>query len=150
LHSFGSSNACQGNTYVHDPSWNRGTGDENDLDNILVNNALLDIYVKCGTMMYAYKLFGKMNVRDVVSWNIMIMGYNMHGHDNDVLSMFDSMCVEGIKPDEVNFIGILSSCSHVGFVSQGCKYLSQIDSVYSLVPTIEHSLCVIDMLDRFG
>lgn len=126
------------------------TVDEKDFDNILVNNALLDIYVKCGSMVYAYKLFGKMNVRDVASWNIMIMGYGMHGHGNEGLLMFDSMCAEGIKPDEVTFIGVLSACSHVGLVSHGREYLSQMDSVYGLVPTIEHYVCVIDMLGRAG
>ncbi|XP_019107397.2 pentatricopeptide repeat-containing protein At3g14730 isoform X1 [Beta vulgaris subsp. vulgaris] len=119
-------------------------------DNLLVNNALMDVYVKCGSMRYADRVFNKMDVRDVASWNIMIMGFGMHGLGNEALSMFDLMCSENIAPDEISFIGILSACSHGGFLTRGREYLSQMESVYGLVPTIEHYACVVDMLGRAG
>ncbi|KNA09636.1 hypothetical protein SOVF_151780 [Spinacia oleracea] len=121
-----------------------------DFDHLLVNNTLIDVYVKCGSMRYAYMAFDKMNVRDVASWNIMIMGFGMHGQGNEALSMFDFMCAEKIVPDEVTFIGILSACSHAGLLSRGREYLLQMESVYGLVPTIEHYACVVDMLGRAG
>ncbi|XP_021767415.1 pentatricopeptide repeat-containing protein At3g14730-like [Chenopodium quinoa] len=121
-----------------------------DFDHLLVNNTLMDVYVKCGTMRYAYMVFDKMIFRDVASWNIMIMGFGMHGQGNEALSMFDFMCAEKIAPDEVTFIAILSACSHAGLLRQGREYLSQMESVYGVVPTIEHYACVVDMLGRAG
>lgn len=125
-------------------------GDMKDLDYLLVNNALMDIYVKSGNMKYAYRVFDLMSIRDVASWNIMIMGYGMHGHGNEALYMFDCMCAEHIEPDEVTFVGVLSACSHAGLVYRGREYLSKMDSVYGLAPAIEHYACVIDMLGRAG
>lgn len=122
----------------------------NDFENLLVNNTLLDVYVKCGSMRYACLVFDSMTLKDVASWNIMIMGYGMNGHGNEALSMFDFMCADRIAPDEVTFVGVLSACGHSGFLSRGREYLSQMESVYGLVPTIEHYACVIDMLGRAG
>lgn len=122
----------------------------NEFDKLLVNNTLMDVYVKCGSMRYAYMVFDKMNIRDVASWNIMIMGFGMHGHGKEALSMFDFMCAEKIAPDVVTFIGVLSACSHAGLLSQGREYLLQMESLYGLVPTIEHYACVVDMLGRAG
>ncbi|CAO2814602.1 unnamed protein product [Amaranthus hypochondriacus] len=124
--------------------------DVNVHDYLLVYNSLMDVYVKCGYMGYAYRVFEKMNFRDVASWNIMIMGFGMHGQGSEALSMFDSMCRENIAPDVVTFIGILSACNHAGFLSQGREYLSQMETAYGLVPTIEHYACVVDMLGRAG
>ncbi|KAG0495886.1 hypothetical protein HPP92_000577 [Vanilla planifolia] len=45
-----------------------------------VANALVDMYVKCGALLLARKLFDQMFEKDLISWTIMIAGYGMHGH----------------------------------------------------------------------
>ncbi|KAH9322662.1 hypothetical protein KI387_017301, partial [Taxus chinensis] len=45
------------------------------LSNIIVANALIDMYAKCGSIHDAHEVFDKMCQRDVVSWNVMIAGY---------------------------------------------------------------------------
>jgi pentatricopeptide repeat protein len=42
---------------------------------VIVVNALIDMYVKCGSLEKARELFDKINHRDVVSWTTMIAGY---------------------------------------------------------------------------
>ena len=37
-------------------------------------------------------VFERMCNKDVASWNIMIMGYGMHGYGNEALEMFPCMC----------------------------------------------------------
>ncbi|XWS20538.1 hypothetical protein CRYUN_Cryun31cG0110000 [Craigia yunnanensis] len=54
------------------------------------------------------------------------------------------------KHDDVTFVGVLSACSHAGFVSLGRQILGQMKSKYCVVPTIEHYTCVVDMLCRAG
>lgn len=125
-------------------------GDMKDLDYLFVNNVFMDIYVKFGNMKYVYRVFDLMSIRDVVLWNIMIMGYGMYGYGNEVLYMFDCMCVEYIEFDEVIFVGVLLVCSYVGFVYRGREYLSKMDFVYGLVSVIEYYVCVIDMFGRVG
>ncbi|KAK9267153.1 hypothetical protein L1049_009573 [Liquidambar formosana] len=121
-----------------------------DDDDLFVNNAVMDMYAKCGSMREAHLVFDKISHKDVASWNIMIMGYGMHGFGDEALDMFSRMCEAKLKPDEVTFVGVLSACSHAGFVSLGREFLAQMKSIYDVVPTIEHYTCVIDMLGRAG
>lgn len=124
--------------------------DGKDIDDVLLKNAVIDMYAKCGSMRDAHLVFERMSNKDVASWNIMIMGYGMHGYGNEALEMFSRMCEVQLKPDEVTFVGVLSACSHAGFVSQGRNFLVQMKSKYDVAPTIEHYTCVIDMLGRAG
>ncbi|XP_040987931.1 pentatricopeptide repeat-containing protein At3g14730 isoform X1 [Juglans microcarpa x Juglans regia] len=121
-----------------------------DTDDVLVNNAVMDMYAKCGSMRDAHSVFNKMSNKDVASWNIMTMGYGMQGYGNEALHLFSCMCEAQIKPDEITFIGLLSACSHAGFVRQGREFLMLMKSTYGVDPTIEHYTCVIDMLGRAG
>ncbi|XP_022846227.1 pentatricopeptide repeat-containing protein At3g14730 [Olea europaea var. sylvestris] len=115
-----------------------------------IDNAIMDMYAKCGSMREAHLVFDTMRCRDVASWNIMVMGYGMHGFGNKALDLFFRMCKAGLKPDEVSFVGVLSACSHAGFVSEGRELLAQMQPQYGVIPTIEHYSCVIDMLGRAG
>ncbi|XP_006445309.2 pentatricopeptide repeat-containing protein At3g14730 [Citrus clementina] len=121
-----------------------------DIDDVFMNNALMDMYTKCGSMRDAQMVFTKMSKKDVASWNIMILGYGMDGQGKEALGMFSCMCEAKLKPDEVTFVGVLSACSHSGFLSQGREFLPLMESRYGVVPTIEHYTCVIDMLGRAG
>lgn len=117
---------------------------------VLVNNALMDMYAKCGSMRNACMIFDKMRNKDVASWNIMIMGYGIHGYGKEALDMFARMCETQLKPDEVTFVGVLSACNHAGLLRQGREYFTQMKTNYGITPTIEHYTCVIDMLGRAG
>ncbi|KAK9944193.1 hypothetical protein M0R45_009771 [Rubus argutus] len=121
-----------------------------DFNDVLMTNAVMDMYTKYGSMRNAYMLFDKMKTKDVASWNIMIMGYGMHGNANKALDMFSCMCEAQIEVDEVTFVGVLSACSHAGLVSEGRELLRQMKSKYGVLPTIEHYTCVVDMLGRGG
>ncbi|XWS14174.1 hypothetical protein CRYUN_Cryun36dG0100800 [Craigia yunnanensis] len=120
------------------------------IDDVLINNGIMDMYAKCGSMREAHLVFDKMSHKDVVSWNILIMGYGMHGYGSEALDMFSLMFESEFKPDDVTFVGVLSACSHAGFVSLGRQILGQMKSKYGVVPTIEHYTCVVDMLGRAG
>ncbi|KAK4268687.1 hypothetical protein QN277_025303 [Acacia crassicarpa] len=119
-------------------------------DDCLVNNAVMDMYAKCGDMRYAHLVFDNMRVKDVASWNIMIMGYGMHGCGNEALEFFSRLCQTQLAPDEITFVGLLSACSHAGMVKKGREILAEMESKYGVSPTIEHYTCVIDMLGRAG
>lgn len=113
-------------------------------------NAIMDMYAKCGSMREARMVFDETKVKDVASWNIMVMGYGMHGFGDEALNMFSCMLEGGLKPDAVSFVGVLAACSHAGFLSQGQEILAAMQPRYGITPDIEHYACVIDMLGRAG
>jgi len=55
---------------------------------------------------------------DVVSWNVMLGGFAMHGHGNEALAHFEWMCQEGMEIDSVAIICLLSACTRAGFVEE--------------------------------
>lgn len=126
-------------------------GSDGEFNDVHISNAVMDMYAKCGSLREAGLVFNRMIHRDVASWNIMIMGYGMHGYGNEALALFSSLVEEQeLEPDEVTFVGILSACSHAGFLTQGYQLLLQMQPKYNILPTIEHYTCVIDMLGRAG
>eukprot|EP01018_Ginkgo_biloba_P032095 Gb_20503 [translate_table: standard] len=58
---------------------------------VIVVNALVDMYAKCGSIENARNEFDKMSQRDVVSWNVMISGYAQYGQIDEALQLFEKM-----------------------------------------------------------
>lgn len=117
---------------------------------VILANALIDMYSKCGSIDSARDVFNGMPERDLVSWNSMIVGYAAHGHAKQALTHFVQMKSMGLKPDDITFVGILSACSHGGFVTQGWEYFKDMKRVFGLEQKLEHYACIIDLLGRIG
>lgn len=118
--------------------------------NVRVATALIDMYCKCGSMEDARLVFDRINDKDVIAWNSMIMGYAMHGYSQDTLQLFNEMCQTGYQPTDITFIGILSACGHAGLVSQGQDIFSSMKDAYGIEPKIEHYGCMVNLLSRAG
>jgi len=116
----------------------------------LAMNALIDMYAKCGSIEKANKLFDKLNHRDLISWNSMIGGYAMHGCGKEALTLFEQMIHSGIKPNHVSFVSVLSACNHAGLVEEGYQYFTCMSECYDITPTMQHYICMVDLLCRAG
>lgn len=77
---------------------------------IYLNNMLISMYSKCGSIEDANNVFQSMEDKDVVSWNAMISGYALHGRGQEAVDLFYQMQREGLKPNQNSFISILSAC----------------------------------------
>ncbi|KAJ4974916.1 hypothetical protein NE237_008090 [Protea cynaroides] len=119
-------------------------------DDMFVLSALVDMYGKCGCIEDAEALFSGSASRDTVSWNTIICSYAQYGHGWKALKAFQSMVNEGIRPDEVTFLGILSACSHGGLIEEGQRYFYSLKNVYGITPTVDHYACMVDILGRAG
>lgn len=116
---------------------------------LMVKNALIDMYSKCGDIERALQIFWGLTQRDVFSWTAMISGLAMNGHPREALELFSHMEVLGeAVPNEVTFLGVLSACSHGGLVEEGFYYFGRMIGVYKLSPNIEHFGCLVDLLGR--
>ncbi|KQK04677.1 hypothetical protein BRADI_2g15210v3 [Brachypodium distachyon] len=116
----------------------------------MIRSALVDMYGKSGSMSDADVVFSNRTKDDVVSWTAMIVGHAEHGQSKRALELFEEMCLVGLKPDHVAFIGVLSACCHAGEVELGLRYLSAMSKIYGLEPAKEHYGCVVDLLGRAG
>jgi pentatricopeptide repeat protein len=130
---------------VHDSIYRNGFQSD-----VFVESALVDMYAKCGSIENAYKVFCKMHIRDVVSWNAMIVGYAMHGLGMEAIQLFKHMQQSGINPNDITFVGVLSACCHAGLVDDGRQYFDLMRDFYHIRPTMEHYCCMVDLLGRAG
>lgn len=119
-----------------------------EFDNWLAT-ALVDMYVKCGQLEKAREVFNSMNERDIISWNVMISGYGMHGNAKSAMEIFLEMESSNVKPNELTFLALLSACAHGGLVEEGeCLFNRMQD--YSIKPNLKHYACMVDLLGRSG
>ncbi len=77
--------------------------------NVFVGTSLVDMYAKCGSLEDAWRVFNKMPSRNVVSWNVMILGHVKCGQGHKALELFQQMQHEGVQPSCVTFTGVLNA-----------------------------------------
>ncbi|CAH8316991.1 unnamed protein product [Eruca vesicaria subsp. sativa] len=129
--------------WVHE--YTRFNGFESSLT---VNNALINMYAKCGGLDAARDVFEKMPTRNVVSWSSMINAFSIHGEANDALTLFNQMKHENVEPNDVTFVGVLYGCSHAGLVEEGKKIFASMTDEYNVTPKLEHYGCMVDLFGR--
>ncbi len=69
----------------------------------------------------------------------------MHGHGKEALKQFEWMCEEGVQPDDITFVCLLSACSHAGLVDEGMRCYASMSTVYMILAKLEHYTCMIDL-----
>ncbi|KAL5782635.1 hypothetical protein ACOSP7_007664 [Xanthoceras sorbifolium] len=113
-----------------------------------VNNAIIDMYAKCGNLERAREVFEKMQRRNVISWTSMINAFAAHGDASNALAFFHKMKEENIEPNGVTFVGLLYACSHAGIVEEGRKIFSSMINEHNIAPKHEHYGCMVDLFGR--
>ncbi|KAM3405990.1 hypothetical protein ACQJBY_000187 [Aegilops geniculata] len=128
-------------------------------DNLLFWTSLVDMYGKCRRVAAARKVFDRLNARNVVCWNAMIIGHCVYGEPGDGIELFHQMIGRGkngsddqrvLRPDEVTFIGVLCACTRLGLLDAGKVYFNQMTTTYSLRPTFAHYWCMANLYGSVG
>ncbi|KAJ0099883.1 hypothetical protein Patl1_20612 [Pistacia atlantica] len=97
---------------------------------VVLQNSLIDMYSKCGSLTYSRRVFNNMSERTVISWNAMLVGYSKHGMGREA---------------------VLSGCSHGGMEDRGLEiFYEMVNHKDGFRPEIEHYGCVSDLLGRAG
>lgn len=117
---------------------------------IKLGTALIDMYARCGDIENSLLVFNSMTEKDVLTWSAMIIGLANHGLGKDALDLFSKMVLEGITPNDITFVGVLSACNHTGLLSEGREYFSSMSKLYGIDPKMEHYGCMVDLLGRSG
>nr|UPT49660.1 pentatricopeptide repeat protein AaPPR1085 [Agave angustifolia] len=113
-------------------------------------NALIMAYAKSGSISNALRCFQSLTKPDLISWTSIIASYAFHGLAEEAIVMFERMLIEGVNPDKVAFVGVLSACSHAGLVERGLHYFTSMKTEHRIEPSSEHYTCLVDLLGRSG
>ncbi|XP_031500197.1 pentatricopeptide repeat-containing protein At1g08070, chloroplastic-like [Nymphaea colorata] len=86
---------------------------------ITLSTALLGLYAKRGMIHKARKMFDSLPGKNLVCWNAMINCYMQSMMPNEAIQLFDQMYEEGMKPNEITMVSLLSACAVLGALDLG-------------------------------
>ncbi|XP_071711969.1 pentatricopeptide repeat-containing protein At2g27610-like [Rutidosis leptorrhynchoides] len=118
--------------------------------NVIVGSALIDMYAKCGRLSNAQAVFDNFHFKNIVSWNTMLVGYAQHGLGQKSLEIYKKMLDSKVKPNDITFIGVLSACSHSGFLEDGIHHFHSMTKDYGITPRTDHLACMVSLFSRKG
>ncbi|GKU91198.1 hypothetical protein SLEP1_g5102 [Rubroshorea leprosula] len=119
-------------------------------NNACVVSSLVTMYAKCGCLDDAYHVFEQTENHNIVCWTAMIAACQQHGRGNQAIELFEEMLKDGIKPDYISLVCVISACSHTGRIEEGYAYFNSITKVHGLSSRHEHYACMVDLLARAG
>ncbi|KAM6583668.1 hypothetical protein CsatB_010670 [Cannabis sativa] len=85
---------------------------------VYISNSLIHFYASCGHLELAHKVFEKMHVRSLVSWNAMIDAFVQSGEFENALKLFREM-QNMFEPDGYTMQSIINACAGIGALSLG-------------------------------
>ncbi|KAH7277138.1 hypothetical protein KP509_39G035800 [Ceratopteris richardii] len=99
---------------IHELASGHGYGSD-----LIICNALIDVYATCGAINDAYKLFLGLVNPDVVSWCTIITGCLECGQGDHARILLQKMHRQGVDLDQALFICSLKVCIHSGSLEEG-------------------------------
>lgn len=116
---------------------------------LCVSSGILDMYIKCGDMLDAQRVFDGILLPDDVAWTTMISGSIENGDEDRALLVYHQMRQSGILPDEYTFATLVKAASCLTALEQGRQiHANVIKSHCASDPFVRTSL--IDMYAKCG
>ncbi|XP_024538674.1 pentatricopeptide repeat-containing protein At4g02750-like [Selaginella moellendorffii] len=108
-------------------------------------------YGQKGCLASSLVLFQQMpEKKDSTAWNAMLTLNAQAGNFEQTFGIYNEMAMDGSRPDEVSFSGILLACSHCGDLKVAKLYFASMLRDHCLVATKEQYGCLVDLLSRAG
>ncbi|XP_015570328.1 pentatricopeptide repeat-containing protein DOT4, chloroplastic-like [Ricinus communis] len=112
--------------------------------NLMLQNALIDMYVKSGFMESASLIFVRMKEKDVISWTVMILGFSLHGQGELGVELFRRLEKDpSIEIDQYIYAAVLRCCTTACMVEEGKLYFGCIKE-----PNVTHYALMVALLAR--
>lgn len=80
-------------------------------NNTAVNNALVSFYEKSNNVNAAFKTFGMILKKDIISWNTMLDALEENKYENEFVDLLHWMLKEGPRPDSITILSIINLCA---------------------------------------
>ncbi|KZV42549.1 pentatricopeptide repeat-containing protein-like [Dorcoceras hygrometricum] len=117
---------------------------------ITVSCSLIDAYSRLGGIEFSRQVFNQIASPNVICFTSIISALARNGYGVECLEMFDTMTKNGLKPDKVTFLSVLTGCSHSGLVDEGRLVFHAMQTRCGLHPERQHYSCMVDLLGRAG
>ncbi|CAH9074363.1 unnamed protein product [Cuscuta epithymum] len=116
--------------------------------NLFAMTGVVNLYVKCGLLEDALRLFERMSERDLVAWNTVIAGFTQNRMPKRTLEVLLRMHREtSHRPDLITVVSILPACAAIGSLRIGksvhCYVLRN-----GLVSSANVSTALVDMYGK--
>ncbi|GJM86984.1 hypothetical protein PR202_ga02893 [Eleusine coracana subsp. coracana] len=86
---------------------------------VLTYNTMISGLMRNGLVAEAFKVFDGMPGPDEVSWTALIDGCVKNGRHDEAIDCFRAMLMDGVEPDYVTLIAVVSACAEVGALGLG-------------------------------
>ncbi|XP_034580974.1 pentatricopeptide repeat-containing protein CRR2, chloroplastic [Setaria viridis] len=143
--------ACAASAAVREGLWAHSYAVKNAFrvgDGALASG-LIAMYAACGRLDTARAVFDRAPCRSQAVYSSMIQAYGSHGHGVEALDLFHLMLANGVAPDGVCFVSVLSACAHGGLVDDGLRVFDTMGD-HGVEKRQVHYACVVDLLGRAG
>ena len=100
--------------WIHDCILEKGI-----IFDIILSNAIITMYKKCGSLINAETLFVRMPKKDVVSCIVLVVSYAEQGQGSGTLFLFKRMLQTGWSPHEFTFCSVLNACARRSTLPDG-------------------------------
>lgn len=117
---------------------------------LLLNNKVLEMYINCGSMTDAQRVFDHMPDRNMDSWNSMISGYAVNGLGDDGLAIYEHMRKLGLQPSDQTFLAVLDACASADAIDEGFLHFKSMKEEYGMEPKVDHYLGLLGVLGKCG
>ena len=110
---------------------------------VALGTALVDMYAKCGALAQAQQVLEELPIRNTLSWSALIAGYAQQGQGYEALKCFHRMQSDGISPDNITFLCVLSACGRAGLLHEAKTLLGEMTIRYGIAASLEHHICMV-------
>jgi pentatricopeptide repeat protein len=66
-------------------------------------DSIADMYAKCGCLALPRAVFNQLPWRNVITWNVLMMAYGMHGLGDEAIVLFDRTVTSELRQQGVNW-----------------------------------------------
>ncbi|MCO5569704.1 hypothetical protein L7F22_023420 [Adiantum nelumboides] len=113
----------------------------------MIGCSLIDMYARFSLLEEASTVFQRFK-HYRAAWNAIIIGSARNGTYRE--DAYVSMMNHGLVPDCLTYLCLLSACSRLGLVHEGCWHYMTMTEYWNLKPTSEHYGCMVDLWGRVG
>ncbi|EFJ15350.1 hypothetical protein SELMODRAFT_33065, partial [Selaginella moellendorffii] len=118
----------------------------------VTHNAMVYAFARAGGHLdSATKVFETVPVeKNVVLWTAMVASHAHLGKGEKTLELLSLMELDGVEPNQVSFLFVLSSCSHVGLLDEAFACFARMVEDHRIVVSDQHYCILVDLLSRSG